>query len=214
MDSDNSLTSLPNNGIDSRNKLKGTHHLNIEDDVVMHKINNRQSIVIKQIDRKVLKRTKPDDDENDMIDLVFVPKQSESKEEQLNDENVWKKSKKVRRDYFCETSPTLVITNVNGKELMSQTSILKFIGIKDKRFLEELQSIVEQFNSRKQAKSQESKEKTQKTPFCSIFRKDYVSEQLEKRKEIDVKTPQEVVDTLEELGYEVERDHLIIGFNE
>ncbi|ETO11031.1 hypothetical protein RFI_26345, partial [Reticulomyxa filosa] len=170
----------------------------------MHKIDNkrRQSVVIKQIDRKVLKRTKPDDDENDMMQSHFG-------------------------NYKCE-----------WQELMSQTSILKFIGIKDKRFvkklkihtfsqswktlfvhfqnqvkLEELQSIVEQFNSRQQAKSQEldNDEKTQKTTFCSIFRKDYVlnnwrneNKKYQILKEIDVETPQEVVDTLEELGYEVE----------
>ncbi|ETO04254.1 hypothetical protein RFI_33143, partial [Reticulomyxa filosa] len=154
--------------------------------------------------------------------------------------------------------------NIPKDSLMSQTSILKFIGIKDKGFvkklkihtfsqswktlfvhfqnqvkLEELQSIVEQFNSRQQAKSQE---------LDNDEKKDYVSEQLEKRKQeisnpernrcvllknvSTRETPQEVVDTLEELGYEVEeverfkgmpvvkvifsntKDFITIGFNE
>ncbi|ETO04414.1 hypothetical protein RFI_32983, partial [Reticulomyxa filosa] len=119
----------------------------------------------------------------------------------------------------------------HGKELVSQTSILKFIGVKEKAFvkklkaimenvvcafqsqmkIEELQSIAEQFNSRQQSKSQEldndekqeSKNKKQSITFCSIFKKDYKYRIL-KRIVASRESPQEVVDTLEELGYEVE----------
>ncbi|ETO37028.1 hypothetical protein RFI_00034 [Reticulomyxa filosa] len=113
--------------------------------------------------------------------LMIVPNLSENKEEEeLNDENIWKESKKTRKDYFCKISPTLVFTNVNGKELVSQTPILKFIGHFQVK-IDELQSIAEQFNSRQQSKSQEldndekqePKNKKQSIPFCLIFRKDY-----------------------------------------
>lgn len=53
----------------------------------------------------------------------------ESKEvEELNDENIWKKNKKIRREYFCKSTLTLVITPVNGNLLKSQTAVLKLFG--------------------------------------------------------------------------------------
>ncbi|ETN98279.1 hypothetical protein RFI_39231, partial [Reticulomyxa filosa] len=44
---------------------------------------------------------------DNMQGLMIVPNLSENKEEEeLNDENIWKESKKTRKDYFCKTSPT------------------------------------------------------------------------------------------------------------
>ncbi|ETO36820.1 hypothetical protein RFI_00242 [Reticulomyxa filosa] len=77
----------------------------------------RPSVKIKPIDRRNLKRLKLDDDniENERIQsnkkqktqilqrcLMIVPNLSEKKEEELNDENIWKESKKTRKDWFLQ----------------------------------------------------------------------------------------------------------------
>ena len=62
-----------------------------------------------------------------------IEERNEKKEtEELNDENIWQESMKVRKKYFCAKSPTLVFVRVNGRELTSQTSLLKFIAAIDK----------------------------------------------------------------------------------
>ncbi|ETO02905.1 hypothetical protein RFI_34508, partial [Reticulomyxa filosa] len=74
------------------------HFINNDEIMIGNANKKRLSIEIKPIDRRNLKRPKPDDDENDRMhdrmqankkqktqilqrDLVFVPKQAESKEE-------------------------------------------------------------------------------------------------------------------------------------
>ena len=43
----------------------------------------------------------------------------EKKNEEINENNVWKKNRKTRRQFFCNSFPTLVITPVNGRLLTS-----------------------------------------------------------------------------------------------
>ncbi|ETO07562.1 hypothetical protein RFI_29830 [Reticulomyxa filosa] len=105
----------------------------------------RQSVEIKSQDRGSLKRSRPQDDENELEksnkkEINLEMKIAGTKEKELNDENIWKENKKVRKDYFCKTSPSLVFTPVNGRGLISQTSILKFIGINEKRFVKKLKA--------------------------------------------------------------------------
>ncbi|ETO11044.1 hypothetical protein RFI_26332 [Reticulomyxa filosa] len=113
----------------------------------------RQSVEIKPQDRGSLKRSRPQDDENELeksnkkqrIQILQRETNQEMKiaeirEKELNDENIWKENKKVRKDYFCKTNPSLVFTPVNGRGLISQTSILKFVGINEKGFVKKLKA--------------------------------------------------------------------------
>ena len=57
--------------------------------------------------------------------------QTENKEkekEEVNEKNIWKKSRKIQMEFFCKTTPTLVITPVNGRLYKSQTSVIKLFG--------------------------------------------------------------------------------------
>ncbi|ETN97142.1 hypothetical protein RFI_40389, partial [Reticulomyxa filosa] len=53
----------------------------------------------------------------------------EKKNDEINEENVWKKSRKIRRQYLCVNFPTLVITPVKGRMLLSESSLIKFMGL-------------------------------------------------------------------------------------
>ncbi|ETO10605.1 hypothetical protein RFI_26770 [Reticulomyxa filosa] len=54
------------------------------------------------------------------------------KDEEINFENMWKFKSRDRHNFLCSSSPTLVITSIQAKELKSATSVFKFIGLKNK----------------------------------------------------------------------------------
>ncbi|ETO16718.1 hypothetical protein RFI_20621 [Reticulomyxa filosa] len=98
---------------------------------------------------------------------------------------------------FLQDKPDIDIYKCEWKRIgklkahtFSQSWKTLFVHFQSQVNIEELQSIAGQFNLRQQSKSQEldndekqePKNKKQNIPFCSIFRKDYISEQLEKRK--------------------------------
>lgn len=60
--------------------------------------------------------------------------------EELNDKNIWKKDKRIRREYFCKTCPTLVITPINGKLLKSQTAVVKMFGRSSQKIVQMLKA--------------------------------------------------------------------------
>lgn len=64
-----------------------------------------------------------DNDNDNNIELNIEPET-----QSLNDQNILKKSMKIRREYFCNNYPTLVITPVNGHLLKSQTAIVRLFG--------------------------------------------------------------------------------------
>ncbi|ETO06569.1 hypothetical protein RFI_30824 [Reticulomyxa filosa] len=155
--------------------------------LIMTMQTKEQSIEIKPINRRNLKRSKPGDDniENERMQSnrnkrqilqrgsMIVPNLSEKKEEE--------ESKKTIKDYFCNIG----FTNVNGKELVSQISILKFIGLKERVFvkklkartqvkIDELQSIAEHFNSKQETKH----------PFLSTIEADILTQNKDQSEEI------------------------------
>ncbi|ETO12526.1 hypothetical protein RFI_24849 [Reticulomyxa filosa] len=73
--------------------------------------------------------------ENDLkCNLNDEKKNEEKKNEEVNEDNVWKKSRKIRRQYFCANFPTLVITPVKGRMLLSASSLIRFMNI-DPKFI-------------------------------------------------------------------------------
>ena len=52
----------------------------------------------------------------------------EKGEEEITEKNIWKKDMKTRRLFFCNNFPTLVITPVNGRSLMSASALLSFLS--------------------------------------------------------------------------------------
>lgn len=73
------------------------------------------------------KKMKMNHFEHDEIEHSLVNDENKS-EKPLNDKTAMKAKRKIRREYFCSSSPTLLITPVNGKLLRSATSILKLFG--------------------------------------------------------------------------------------
>ena len=95
------------------------------------------------------KRQRPNENENENKELqpnkklrVIQNEQSlsiekvqdkEEMKELVNENNVWKKSRKIRKEYFCKNYPTLVITPIHGILLQSQTAVLKLFGKNTRR---------------------------------------------------------------------------------
>lgn len=52
----------------------------------------------------------------------------EKKFEEVNENNIWKKDRKTRRQFYCSAFTTLVITPVKGRMLTSASSLIKFLG--------------------------------------------------------------------------------------
>ncbi|ETO36920.1 hypothetical protein RFI_00142 [Reticulomyxa filosa] len=68
-------------------------------------------------------------------------KKEDEKKQELNDDNIWKqRSVKIRRDYLCRTSSTLVVTPVDGRLLKSSSSVLKLVGGNGKHLQHHLMS--------------------------------------------------------------------------
>ena len=70
---------------------------------------------------------KPNEQKNDEATALNLS-DFESKEPKYDDKTIWKAKKKLRREYFCTTCPTIVITPVDSKLLPSHTSIMKLFG--------------------------------------------------------------------------------------
>lgn len=60
-------------------------------------------------------------------ELTVEEQAEEKKEEEITEENIWKKDKKTRREFFCSNFPTLVITPVNGRSLLSESMLTNFL---------------------------------------------------------------------------------------
>lgn len=68
------------------------------------------------------------------LEVIFEAKhENEAKEEKnvqpIDEKNVWKKDRKTRREFYCKTFPTIVITPVKGRLLTSPSSLMKFLGL-------------------------------------------------------------------------------------
>ncbi|ETO02853.1 hypothetical protein RFI_34560, partial [Reticulomyxa filosa] len=111
------------------------------------------------------------------------------------------KSRKIRREYFCNKLPTLVITPVNGILFKSQTSVLKLFGQYGKNIKAHIFSTTWRTMYRLKCskrllwhsiKNNNQLWKTQKKQhrimLCSVFSSNYVKSQKEKRLH-DVKNP-------------------------
>ncbi|ETO06867.1 hypothetical protein RFI_30525, partial [Reticulomyxa filosa] len=142
----------------------------------------------------------------------------EKKNEEINEENVWKKSRKVRRQFFCNNFPTLVITPVKGRMLLSASSLIRFMNIDSKYIrqkikahthsenwrtlyvhlyksvqnseLEEIASRFNEIHNKELAQNlpKDDNEMQFVTPKCCIFQKSYQEEVKKKRVE-DVNNP-------------------------
>ncbi|ETO00447.1 hypothetical protein RFI_36997 [Reticulomyxa filosa] len=109
----------------------------------------------------------------------------EIKKKELNDENIWKENKNVRKDYFCRTSPSLlklIADQFNARQ--QQQGSQDIISDKNKAIDQILRFFL----------SSDLKEiENPQTNRCILLRNVSI-----------IESPQEIVDTLEELGYEVE----------
>ncbi|ETO09967.1 hypothetical protein RFI_27409 [Reticulomyxa filosa] len=114
-------------------------------------LKNNHNLILKFSLQTQKKRKKLSDDENDDLYQAYqhnskrqkiepkVPQleknknntkcnlNEEKKDEKVNENNVRKKSRKIRRQYFCTNFPTLVITPVKGRTLLSTSSLIRFI---------------------------------------------------------------------------------------
>ncbi|ETO35171.1 hypothetical protein RFI_01906 [Reticulomyxa filosa] len=56
----------------------------------------------------------------------------EKKNDEVNEDNVWKKSRKIIRQYFRNNFPTLVINPVKGRMIIYTSSLIRFMNIYSK----------------------------------------------------------------------------------
>ncbi|ETO08755.1 hypothetical protein RFI_28631, partial [Reticulomyxa filosa] len=179
--------------------------------------NKRQKTEINAPSLEAIPENKEQDTEIEKIATVNNINE-EKKNDEVNEENVWKKSRKVRRLYFCANFPTLVITPVKGRMLLSASSLVRFMGL-DQNYIRlkvkahthsaswrtlyvhlskeiqtsELEDISKRFNDihSKQSVRNDAKDGNEVqfvTPKCSIFQKTYSEEAKKKRLE-DVNNP-------------------------
>ena len=117
--------------------------------------NPQNSLVL--ISKRPPKRSKPLEDDNNVISSskrqritdysnlsLNANSNSNSKEnvpeleyyekkeyEEINLQNMWKFSRKIRRQYLCSNYPTILITSINAKNFTSGTSVKKFLGLRN-----------------------------------------------------------------------------------
>ncbi|ETN99284.1 hypothetical protein RFI_38197, partial [Reticulomyxa filosa] len=158
--------------------------------------------------------------------VSFSQKEQDSKEEmkneEINENNIWKQKMKVRKEYFCKKSPTLVIGQWSIDEITN-------IGTEDICQYQELDKIAKNFNDM-QISSEEKENKSEnietkaiksRSPKCSVFSSSYVAEQKHKRAQeitnrcvllknfFTRETEKEIIETLQEMEYDVEKRRLL-----
>ncbi|ETO01152.1 hypothetical protein RFI_36288 [Reticulomyxa filosa] len=130
----------------------------------------------------------------------------EKKIEEVTFENVWKKNMKVRRQFMCSNTPTIVVTNIKFKELKSATAVITLLGLKNRNvlsrkvlahtfsgnfrtlFVHFAVDLANNFNDSKnmqieQKDNSNGNQRIVKQPRCDIYRKSFAAEQKKKREE-------------------------------
>ncbi|ETO03542.1 hypothetical protein RFI_33860, partial [Reticulomyxa filosa] len=116
--------------------------------------------------------------------------------EEMTFENVWKKDMKVRRQFMCSNTPTIVVTNIKFKELKSECIVQEvlahtfsgnfstLVDVND----QQLSQLAHNFNDSKnvqieQKDNSNGNQRIVKQPRCDIYRKSFAVEQKKKREE-------------------------------
>ena len=75
--------------------------------------------------------------ESNLQEEIFgqLKDQDEKIREEISLENVWKFNMKTRRKFMCNNTPTIVITPIKAREIKSETSVIKFLGLKNRNQL-------------------------------------------------------------------------------
>ncbi|ETO01669.1 RNA pseudouridylate synthase, partial [Reticulomyxa filosa] len=247
------LLEFKNNGIKKKNvNVPPLEHMNNDNDD-FHFLNQRRpSLDLSKPYYIKQKRQRPDDDDDSGNDQMQRSKKSrmnadirlkistllndnsDEQKEELDDKNILKKSRKIRREYFCNKLHTLVITPVNGISFKSQTSVLKLFGqhgktIKAHTFsttwrtmyvhfdikisVEMLQEITVAFNQKQQSimensKSSElesEKKKQHRIMLCSYVKNPDVNRYVLLKNVSIRESEKEILETLKDLNLNVEK---------
>ncbi|ETO11132.1 hypothetical protein RFI_26244 [Reticulomyxa filosa] len=92
--------------------------------------------------RNITKRKTPDDGlingevkkaKHYQLTLQIVV--SRKKTDEITFENISKKNIKTRRKFLCSNVPTIVVTPIKSKKFTSATSVIKFLGLRNKNAL-------------------------------------------------------------------------------